>query len=306
MKKYVFILFLGTLSWNAIQAQVTIGSGDTPHESAILDLKTLANDKGFLGPRVALISTDSQEPITGDMAVGLLVYNTEDSPSGIEKSKRVKANKFYYWADNQWVQFVEEKEIQQIVTDTINRLGIPRHAIFSMDGNQNITVSELGLSNFLQGRAIGTSRDIPLVETVNHTQGNISLERGSGDVSKIIMKKGTYSIMFTYGFYGNASAATTCQKSSYFMDFPISSTNNRARIHSNCPHGQKTYGQHGGSINYVVHLTDEKEWIVQLGLGQAGDQGCYSQSGSLLYARSGFDLRNNSTFLYISLISEPD
>ena len=90
------------------------------------------------------------------------------------------------------------------------------------------------------------------------------------------------------------------------MDFPISSTNNRARIHSNCPHGQRSYGQHGGSINYVVHLSDEKEWIVQLGLGQAGDTGCYYQSGSLLYAYPGFDLRNSSTFLYISLINEPD
>lgn len=66
------IVLMGSYSLSTLHAQVTIGSDDPPHASAVLELK--ATDKGFLGPRVSLLSQTDQVTIPSP-AVGLLVYN---------------------------------------------------------------------------------------------------------------------------------------------------------------------------------------------------------------------------------------
>lgn len=302
MKKILYVLLSAFILFGQeVSAQVTIGSGDPPDDSAVLDLKTEKNDKGFLGPRVELISADNQAPITGTMVDGLLVYNTKDSPADIPEKDKLEGNKFYYWKSGRWVQFVEDSDIHEIVSDTINKLGIQRHAIFSLNGNEALANSELGIKNFVQGINIGSGRTLPLIETVNHTDGNVTLLKVTDNHYRIKFKKGTYSIMFVYGFYGNSSASSSCRKSSYFVDFPIENgVDNRARIHSNCPHGTGTRGQHGSSIHYVVNLPQDLDWNVALGLGQASDGGCYGGAGGIGLA--GFDLRNNSTFILVSRI----
>ena len=80
---------------NDLKCQVTIGSGDPPDNSAVLELK--ATDKGFLGPRVTLNSATDITTITNP-AVGLLVYNLGTG--------NLKTQGYLYWNGSEWVQFV--------------------------------------------------------------------------------------------------------------------------------------------------------------------------------------------------------
>lgn len=95
MKKRIFIFMLNCMlvSIGVTNAQVTIGSGDAPDASAILELKTAANNKGFLGPRVSLTSPTDQATIPSP-AEGLLVYNMGDA--GLTFAGYV------YWNGTEW------------------------------------------------------------------------------------------------------------------------------------------------------------------------------------------------------------
>lgn len=68
-----------TFSFSTIKAQVTIGSLDSPHEDALLDLKeddSGFSRKGLLLPRVQLKGATDPSPL-GNHVKGMFVYNTE-------------------------------------------------------------------------------------------------------------------------------------------------------------------------------------------------------------------------------------
>ncbi len=79
-KGFIFMLNCMLVGMGVTNAQVTIGSGDAPDASAVLELKTAAKDKGFLGPKVSLKSSTDQTTVPNP-AEGLLVYNTGTDPS---------------------------------------------------------------------------------------------------------------------------------------------------------------------------------------------------------------------------------
>ena len=97
--RYSFCLLCSLLGFSGIQvdAQVTIGVLDPPHESALLELKSENDDKGVLFPEVALKAVWDSLTIAKP-AVGLMVFNTKDSDPEevINISNRVRANKFLY------------------------------------------------------------------------------------------------------------------------------------------------------------------------------------------------------------------
>lgn len=99
-KHLLAVLFAAlTMCVTTVRAQVTIGSGEVPHTSALLDLKEKADgtsNKGFLGPRVALSSPTDQTTIPNP-AVGLLVYNNGTGA--------LKTEGYLYWNGNEWMQF---------------------------------------------------------------------------------------------------------------------------------------------------------------------------------------------------------
>lgn len=85
-------IFTGSLS-----AQVGINTDNSqPDPSAMLEVKS--STKGFLPPRVALISINSTNPIATP-AVGLLVYNTANA--GTPPNNVVQG--YYYWNGTRWV-----------------------------------------------------------------------------------------------------------------------------------------------------------------------------------------------------------
>ncbi|NPA33770.1 MAG: hypothetical protein GXO48_02445 [Chlorobi bacterium] len=75
---------------------VRVGIGTaSPHPDAILELNS--SDKGFLPPRVALVSADLPNPLSSP-APGMLVYNTNTSGTG----HNVVSPGYYYWDGARW------------------------------------------------------------------------------------------------------------------------------------------------------------------------------------------------------------
>lgn len=294
-----------------IAAQVTIGSGDPPHPSAVLELRSA--DKGFLGPRISLTGISSPDPVEAP-AVGLLIFNIADSGSG---SDAVKAGRFYYWSGEQWIEFIQDSELYDSINETLEELGIPKSAVFHLDGKQIIdtqTPDMKGVIDLQKGLYIGESASVPLRETINETNGYVTLMTNDNleeeSFSLIKFKPGTYSILFAYQFIPadkaqlpEASTPDPCTISSFFMDFPPNREDfegrDRIRIHNNSHHNQGTDSFHGNSISYVTRLDKETEWMVKLGVGQSGN--CTDND---YRAIGGYAMSNDNTFLYISRMGD--
>ncbi|GHT02806.1 hypothetical protein FACS189440_15460 [Bacteroidia bacterium] len=96
MKK-MFFLMLTLLVWSvAMNAQVTIGSMDNPHEGSLLDLSKGTN-RGVLLPRVSLndVSVWQLEGSSVD-GTGMMVYNTNNNTTGGSGSG------VYVWNGSAW------------------------------------------------------------------------------------------------------------------------------------------------------------------------------------------------------------
>jgi len=95
-----FILILGASS---LSAQVTIGSNNPPNDNALLDLQEKtdgSSTKGLLMPRVALEAANLAKPLAAHVA-GMIVYNTEESPSTVTMDNYVSPG-FYYNNGSRW------------------------------------------------------------------------------------------------------------------------------------------------------------------------------------------------------------
>ncbi len=302
------IIYLIIFIWMGFQlhAQITIGSGDPPHPGAVLELKS--NDKGFLGPRVQLQRISSPDPVINP-AKGLLVFNIGDSGSG---SEQVKKERFYSWSGTEWVEFVYEEAIEGEITQIMDDAGIPRSAIFHLNGTDIIDGgTQLGMLDAMKGLGLGEATKLIFKETYNMTNNNVT-HAIAYDCSFLLFKKGVYSITFAYQFVPSKPYKTEyryrendCIASSYFVDFPLERngiTGDRARIHNVAYHEKGDYSQHGGSISYVVKIeSDGTQWQVQFGAGQSGAS-CNYQPGHK--AIPGFSLVNESTFLLVTRMGD--
>jgi hypothetical protein len=94
MKKTIFVLLALLLSAaTSMNAQVTIGSDDTPNTSAVLDLSKVADHNlGLLLPSVALLGASDPSGVATPVPDGLMVYN-----NGLVLTQGV-----YVWGNSQW------------------------------------------------------------------------------------------------------------------------------------------------------------------------------------------------------------
>ncbi len=292
-----FIL-LYVLSLN-LSAQVTIGSGDPPHESALLDLQS--SNKGFLISRVAL--TGRFDDLTIPNAVpGLLVLNTSQPDPNQPVDERVYPYRFYYWVDEgvlgpRWERFIGHDELEYKVDREIGRLAIPRPTLLYLNGSDMLTGTRPGARDFMRDIPFGSTKDIPLKDSINHSGGTVWLKENS--TNTIVFEPGIYSIVFAYLFIPTDSNYVTCNVSSYFMEFPFYPKDGGARkdirVYSNTYHGQKSKSSHAATINFVSPIREQTEWTVRLGAG-SGD--CTT--------RRGLSLPNRNTFLYITKVGDWD
>lgn len=88
-----------------INAQVTIGSDNPPHNDALLDLKQISggtSEKGLLLPRVALKATNLPAPMSAHVQ-GMTVYNTAFSANdGSVSAENYLSPGFYYNDGSKW------------------------------------------------------------------------------------------------------------------------------------------------------------------------------------------------------------
>jgi hypothetical protein len=94
--KLIFALCFLLSATTLLQAQVGVGTS-TPAASAQLDVSSTT--KGFLPPRVALVSTDNTSSPISSPATGLLVYNTAEVGSGAT----AVTPGYYYYSGSAWV-----------------------------------------------------------------------------------------------------------------------------------------------------------------------------------------------------------
>ena len=99
MKKLLFVLFL----FCKVYAQTGIGT-TSPHASAKLDVS--ATNKGFLPPRIALLSINDVATIASP-ATGLVIYNT--ATAGTTPNNVLPG--YYYWDGSKWNGLVDQSAL---------------------------------------------------------------------------------------------------------------------------------------------------------------------------------------------------
>lgn len=229
-----------------IASSGNLGVGtSSPDKSALVDINS--TNKGILIPRVALQGKTDQTTITSP-ATGLLVYNTTYN-DGTSYGGEVIENTFYTWSGSSWDPMMSKT--------TINTMRIPEPAIFQLETNQ---------LNFLNGVKAGNKKSFPVTQVINSVPDKIRLT----NKSTIRFQPGVYQISFVYEAIVNAN----CNISSYFVDFPTSSTGVQ-RIHSTAYHKEYPLSNHGGTITYSFKTDAVTDWAVALGRGQSGD--CWKQ-----------------------------
>ncbi|MFV0330758.1 MAG: hypothetical protein ACK5KL_13230 [Dysgonomonas sp.] len=302
---FVFLILIFLTNSN-LRCQVTIGSLEPPHESAVLELKSENDNMGFKGPDVELKdiydTTTVKKPATG-----LLVFNTTDSPEEIiAVSERVSRNKYYFWTGTQWSEAINWINIEDNVEQVFSGIGIPRPAIFSLDGPEriytNVFTNMRGINNPF---ATSNPMALPFKEEVNNTDGTVTMRR-SGSSTIITLEPGIYDISFSYELIPIEGQMRSCTSLLYYMVFPAhtllpngSIQSNPVRIDSSASvygTGNQSYVNHGNTINYVTVIYETTDWDVKFAVNGTGT----------CARRDNYSIPNRSTYLYISRIGDPD
>lgn len=281
-----------SLMSSGISAQVTIGSDAPPHESAILDLQS--SNKGLLISRVSLTGRYDNTTIP-DAVSGLLVLNTSQPDMNQHPDDRVYPYRFYYRVEDtrpRWERFIGHDELEYKIDREISKLDIPRPTMFYLNGTDMLSDNRPGCRNFMSGVLKNNSKIIPLMDSINYSNGAIELEE---ETSTIIFEPGYYNIVFAYLFIPTTPTYIDCNISSYFMEFPFYPSDGGekrlVRVYSNTYHNTKEKSSHAATINFVSPIRERTRWTVRLGAGPAT---CTNVSG--------FSLPNRNTFLYITKV----
>lgn len=208
MRKNIILLAL-LYAWSlGIMPQVTIGSGDPPHESAILDLQS--SNKGFLGSRVSLTGRYDNTTIS-NATPGLMVLNISQPDMTQDADERVYPYRLYYWVEEgrpRWERFIGQDELEYKLDREINKLSIPRPTMFYLDGEDMLSNNRPGALNFMSGISENQTKDIPLMDSINHSGGTIKLKDGT--TNTIVFQPGIYNIIFAYLFIPTTYNNITC------------------------------------------------------------------------------------------------
>lgn len=133
--KLVYSLFFCVLLLSpSLSAQVTIGSSEEPHSSAVLELKS--NDKGLLINRVNLKGRKDVTTISNP-AHGLLVYNLSNGDNGTpeDDADDVLADNFYIYTtkSNEWLLLIDNNYLERRLAN----MRVPQFILLASVGNKD-------------------------------------------------------------------------------------------------------------------------------------------------------------------------
>ena len=157
----IFALFIG----DTLSAQVGIGT-TTPNTNAVLELKSPANNQGFLVPRLTtaqrtVISLSSEEN-------GMMVYDSDE-------------DRFYYWQDAQWLPIRSGNDFQAGAGITIAENTIS--AIPDADGDAGNEIQDLqliGNTLSITNNASATAIDLALYAGTNTDNQTLTFSATTG------------------------------------------------------------------------------------------------------------------------------
>ncbi len=107
-------------------SQVGIGTTN-PDSNSILDLTS--TNKGFLLPRVALISKTNPLPVNATAAsipLGLIVLNTTTNATA---GQELNPNQLYKWSGTQWDELVDLAKVTDLVDQALGTLNVPKQVL---------------------------------------------------------------------------------------------------------------------------------------------------------------------------------
>lgn len=203
----LFILFTCPLF-----SQVGIGTTN-PAPGAILDIDS--NNSGVLIPRVELIATNNQAPITAPTPeIGLLVFNT--ATSGIAPNNVTPG--FYYWNGSQWVE-LSGAAPQSDKWDLFGNAGTTAGTNFiGTSDNQDFVIATDGTERMRVDNSGNIGIDIIPAEKL-HVNGNLQLDGAfkpngnSGLTSNVLMSNGDNNpASWSTFIMGNTPATTEIAK----------------------------------------------------------------------------------------------
>lgn len=166
-----FLFIAGFLFSMHVMAQTGIGTA-TPHASAKLEVS--ATNKGFLPPRIALLSISDVATITSP-ATGLIIYNT--ATAGTTPNNVLPG--YYYWDGSKWNALVDQGSLNSfsgynpnyaqsnasavtkssvgdvIVSQSITTSGRPVQIIATGDANPGTSGAWVQLQLYRDNTAIG-------------------------------------------------------------------------------------------------------------------------------------------------------
>lgn len=147
--------------------------------SALLELNTSSlttgSKKGFLPPRVALLSNTDITTIPSP-ATGLFVYNTNDSGT---YPNNVLANKYYYWNGNNWVDMGLTSALEGYLANRILSL--------NTTSTQTFTYNEINTTSSANGGVAVSFADSDII----YNTGAIATKSGNTFIVNI---SGLYEI----------------------------------------------------------------------------------------------------------------
>ena len=155
MKKAIILILFSFFVTVSFSQSVGIGTS-TPNPSAQLDV--FSNNKGFLPPRVALVSINVSNPVLAP-ATGLLVYNTAtagNSPNSVFPG-------YYYWNGSMWSKISQDnsQQLPGITIKNFNEL-VAQNAVRTF----TVPTGKVWKLNYWNGGAIRNLGNVPLPATV--------------------------------------------------------------------------------------------------------------------------------------------
>jgi hypothetical protein len=303
-----------------------VGLGtNTPHESAALEVTSSINNKGLLLPRVALTATNVATPLNA-VTAGMIVYNTVTAgtiPNNVTPG-------IYYHTGSEWIKASVDNLGNHTANQALNladnnitnakkidtelltikkgadsslpmegRLAMAANAqgdivwvdpdklpssipapsaIFKINTNQDILGGSAGSTSIMTAKLLANS----IKDKISYNEAT----------SKMKLKPGKYKIELMLSLLAPDSPSGT-NIHSYFVDFP----GQGGRIHQNQVAMGGTISNHGINISSIAIISNDTDWTIYLGRGQAGNY-----VGKTLI--EGNDTRGNGNYIMVTQLPD--